>query len=118
MKTMHASAPAPSNQLEGALELDLFHPPGTVGALTKPGTRGEKQVVWALKDADHRLDTDDRLTSPGAKAGPPLTRHALIFIRPGTPSVAGTPVTCNDQVQLSRVVRDYDWQSHCCGCDR
>jgi hypothetical protein len=118
MKTIHASAPDPSNQVEVALELDLLHLPGSVGALTKPGITGEKQVVWALKDAAHRLDTDGRLTSPGAKAGPPLARHARTFIRPGTPSVAGTPVTCNDQVQLSRVFRDYDWQSHCRGCDR
>ncbi len=57
MKTMHASAPAPSNQVEEARALDLLHLPGSVGALTKPGIKGEKQVVRALKDAAHRLET-------------------------------------------------------------
>ncbi len=76
MKTMHASTPAPSNQLEDPLELDLSHPPGPVGALTKPGIRGEKQVVQALKDADHRLDTDGRSTSSAGKPVPVLPARA------------------------------------------
>ena len=70
MKTIHASAPDPSNQVEDALELDLLHLSGSVGALTKPGIRGAKQVVRTLKDADHRLDTDGRFTSPARKRGP------------------------------------------------
>ena len=45
MKTMRASTPAPSNQVEDPFELDLLHLPGSVGALTKPGITGEKQVV-------------------------------------------------------------------------
>jgi predicted short-subunit dehydrogenase-like oxidoreductase (DUF2520 family) len=67
---MHASTPAPSNQVEDALELDLFHPRGSVGALTKPAIRGEKQVVRALKDAAHRLDADGRFTATARKPVP------------------------------------------------
>ena len=70
MKTVHASSPAPSNQVENALDLDLFHPSGSAGALTKPAIRGEKQVVRAPKDAAHRLDADGLFTATARKPVP------------------------------------------------